>query len=132
WVDGADIGSPEVLRTRLAGPILRGTSPSSALRRSGFAVSGNRGPITTDAWRRIAAGRGEWAALDTRDPTVNTAEDGRQLAGDEALRWLEKELAGREIHVPSADPARYPEVVGRPGQSWVSGVGGPWARAWMT
>lgn len=50
WLDGADIGSLDVLRRRLAGPIMRGNSPSLPLHDHGYAVSPSRGPITTGAW----------------------------------------------------------------------------------
>lgn len=131
WTDGADIGNPEVLRTRLVGPMLRGSSAVDPVRMSGLAVSGNRGPITTQAWRRIAAWRAEWAALGGRDLPVVIDGDGSLAAGEDALRLLEKQFAGEDLRAVPADPGRYPEVAERPGLSWVSQVGGPWARAWM-
>lgn len=131
WVDGADIGDPEVLRTRLVGPMLRGSTAVGTLRMSGFAVSANRGPITTEAWRRIANWQAEWMALGSPELPVIIDADDVPTVGEDALRWLEKQLTGRDLNAVLADPARYPELAGRPGLSWVSQVGGPWARAWM-
>ncbi|HLU58070.1 MAG TPA: DsbA family protein [Pseudonocardia sp.] len=109
WVDGADIGDPEVLRRRLTGPFLRGNSPSDPLRESGYAVSVARGPITTAAWRRIRAWREEWERLGTRVvPTL--VEGDRVLAGVPALRRLGELIVehGAPVDPELPDPARYP------------------------
>lgn len=138
WLDGLDIGSVEVLRRRLAGPILRGHSDSEPLRRTGFAVSVTGAPITTSAWLRVRAWREEWLGL---PPTVPAGElpilveDGSApVAGETALRRLEKELLrlGAAPNPDLPDPARYPAVRVRPTRQWVSQVGGPWTYAWMT
>lgn len=134
WFDGADIGNPEVLRRRLAGPILRGRSPSSPLRDFGYAVAVNRAPITAGARRRIRAWRDEWAALGTGAvPTL--VEDGMSpVTGETALRRLEKEIlrSGAVVDPALPDPARYPTLSVRPAKAWVSQVGGRWANTWMT
>lgn len=133
WVDGVNIGDPEVLRTRLAGPILRGHSTAHPLCESGYAVSVSRGPITTSAWRRIRTWRDEWTRLGTGAvPTL--VEDGEApVTGEAALRRLEKEIirVGAEVSLDLPDPARYPAVRVRPSKEWVSRVGGLWAHAWM-
>ena len=87
WTRGVDIGSVEVLRSLLAAPIKRGHSAAFPLRESGFAVSTNRGPITTAAYRRLAAWRGAWVELATwTTPTI--VADGRPQVGVDGLRWL--------------------------------------------
>jgi 2-hydroxychromene-2-carboxylate isomerase len=87
WTRGVDIGSVEVLRTLLAAPIRRGHSPAFPLREAGFAVSTNRGPITTTAYRRLAAWRVSWEELATwTTPTV--VADGTPYVGVDGLRWL--------------------------------------------
>lgn len=134
WVDGVDIGSPEVLRRRLAGPILRGRSPSWPLRDFGYAVAMSGGPITTSAWRRIRAWRQGWASLGTG--TVPTLAAGQEspVAGEAALRRLAEEIlrTGAELAPVLPDPARYPTPAVRPSPEWVTQAGGPWRHAWMT
>lgn len=127
WVDGADIGSPEVLRPLLAGPILRGDSTAEPLSQSGYCVSVNRGPITTDAYRRIRAWRAEWTRLDT-GAVPALVLGGRLLTGAAVLRWLAEEMI--RLGVPAGlgglpDPGRYPLPGVRPSAFWTSMVGGP-------
>ena len=87
WLRGVDIGSVDVLRTLLAGPIRRGHSPAFPLREAGFAVSTNRGPITTAAYRRLASWHDGWAKLASwTTPTVIV--DDVAHVGVEGLRWL--------------------------------------------
>ncbi|HEU5023491.1 MAG TPA: DsbA family protein [Spirillospora sp.] len=132
WVDGADIGDPEILRRRLAGPILRGRTPSWTLGDSGYAVSVSRGPITTGAWRRIRAWRDEWASLGTGGVPTLVQHGGAPITGEAALRRLEEEIvrSGAAVDPDLPDPSRYPESA-RPSKDWVSRTGAPWARAWM-
>jgi hypothetical protein len=132
WEQGLDIGSPEMLRRLLAGPILRGRSRSWTLR-DGLAVSPSGGPITTEAWRRIRAWRYEWTQLGTDALPVLLADGEPPSTGESALRWLEKEMAASGVKsAPDLpDPARYPEPPLRPPKEWVSRVGGTWAHAWM-
>jgi predicted DsbA family dithiol-disulfide isomerase len=131
WVDGADIGSPTVLRTPLAGPVLRGTSHVEALRESGFAVGADRGPISTEAWRRIRDWRAEWQRLG--DPALPAlVVDGIPLTGSAALKQLAQRL--EELGVPpdayARDPRRYPAIATRPDAHWVSWYGGRWRNAY--
>ncbi|MGH7489200.1 MAG: DsbA family oxidoreductase [bacterium] len=132
WVDGIDIGSPKELWPRLSGPIMRGHSESWPLRESGYAIAMSGGPVTTGAWRCINAWREEWAGLGTREVPALVAGAGSAVTGETALRWLEKELirhhAMTDPQLP--EPSRYPPVVVRPHQTWVSQVGGTWANAW--
>jgi hypothetical protein len=127
WRAGADIGSPTVLRTPLAGPMLRADAEADPLRQTGFAVSVDRGPITTRAYRHIRAWRAQWQAMGgPAFPVVLV--DGATLSGTEALRRLGKEIgyagAGADPQLP--DPYRYPAVEGRPSPAWVSQIGGRW------
>jgi hypothetical protein len=127
WRWGADIGSPTVLRTPLAGPILRAGSNSEPLRASGYAVSIDRGPITTGAHRRIRSWRSEWQELaGSALPIV--LSDGATLVGVDALRRLGKEIAyvGAEVEPEMDDPRRYPQISDHPSLSWVSQIGGRW------
>ncbi len=133
WTEHADIGNPEVLRTRLVGPFLRGHATSDPLRRFGYAVSMNRGPITTGAWLRIRRWREELSQLGTG--TVPTLiEDGRVLSGAAAVvNHLADTISRLGVKVDSYpyDPTRYPRVPDRPSKQWISQVGGRWAYAWM-
>lgn len=138
WVDGVNIGDPEVLRTLLAGPILRGRGGAEPLRASGYAVSVSRGPITTAAYRRIRAWREGWARTGTATtPTV--VVDGSVSVGVDGLRAMAAMLdrMGRDGLHPTpgaepADPRRFPALSVHPEPEWVSTVGGPWARAFMS
>lgn len=128
WLDGADIGDPNVLRPLLVGPILRGRTASEPLRQSGYCVSVNRAPITTGAYRRIRAWRDEWARLGT-GASLTLVLGGRLLTGAEVTRWLAAEMtrlgvAGGTDGRP--DPGRYPLPDVHPSASWASMVGGPW------
>ncbi|MBX6749771.1 MAG: DsbA family protein [Micromonosporaceae bacterium] len=133
WLHGLDIGSPEVLRKLLAGPILRGRSRSSPLRDYGYAVSASGAPITTAAWRRLQHWRDTWTRLGTNDLPALLVDDEPPRTGEEALRWLEKELVatGADLQLDLPDPARYPVARVRPSMDWVSRVGGSWAYVWM-
>lgn len=127
WREGLDIGSPNVLRTPLAGPMLRANADADPLRESGYAVSVDRGPITTVAYERIRSWRAQWQALGSPDLPVLLV-DGATLSGVEALRRLGKEIVyvGADRNPKLGDPRRYPSVAGRPPLTWVSQVGGRW------
>ncbi|HET6876646.1 MAG TPA: DsbA family protein [Jatrophihabitans sp.] len=131
WRFGADIGSPSVLRGPLTGPVLRSGASAEPLRQSGYAVSFDRGPLTTEAFRRIRDWRREWADLGSPLSPVVLA-DGATLAGTDALRRLGKEIAyaGAPVDAALAEPRRYPPIDDRPPASWVSWVGGRWRNAY--
>ena len=128
WEQGADIGSPAVLRGPLEGPMLRGDSAVEALRYSGYAVSVDRGPITFEAWRRTVTWHREWDALGNPAlPVVLTG--GATLTGWDALQRLGKEIdyAVAPIAPDWADPRRFPSAgTATPTARWVSWYGGRW------
>lgn len=128
WLHGADIGSPTVLRTPLAGPVSRGHSRTEALRHSGFAVSVDRGPITTGAYQRIRSWREQWHELGSPSLPVLLVE-GATLSGVDALRRLGKQIgyAGADPAAPVAASTPQPRV--HPGPRWTSWVGDPWCAA---
>jgi hypothetical protein len=119
-----------VLRTPLTGPILRGHSTALPLLESGFAVSFDRGPITTEAYLRIRAWRAERERLDTLDLPI-LVENGQTLTGVDALRRLGEHIVARQAPLAPElpDPTRYPETSVRPSGGWVSETGGTWAHA---
>ncbi|MEO9139531.1 MAG: DsbA family protein [Jatrophihabitans sp.] len=127
WHDSADIGDPKVLRSPLSGPMLRSGSTVDSVRQSGYAVSVDRGPISTTAYRRIQEWRAEWRELGFPALPV-VLVDGATLHGMEALRRLGKEIGfvGAEIDPARPDPRRYPHVDVRPPPPWVSQIGGRW------
>lgn len=133
WRGGVDINSPALLRTSLAGPMLRGTSTAEPLRESGYAVTVDRGPVTTSAFRRIRAWRADWLGLGRPAlPVVLT--DGATLSGLDALRRLGKEISyvGAHVDPELADPRRYPQITGTPQAAWVSQIGGRWRTSYRS
>jgi hypothetical protein len=131
WLQGCDVGSPTAVRTPLAGPILRGDSHADPLRQSGYAVSVDRGPITTEAYQRIGSWRSEWQEIGCPELPV-VLSGGATLHGLDAVRRLGKEITyvGATPEPELQDPRRYPEVSGRPNASWVSEIGGRWRNAY--
>jgi hypothetical protein len=127
WTQGADIGNPNVLRTSLAGPILRANAGSDSMRQAGYMVSVSRGPITTEAHRCINDWRDEWQRLDTLAPPI-VLVDGATLVGIDAVRRLGKEIlyCGVPVDPDVEEPRRYPAVAGKPTLAWVSRTGGRW------
>jgi len=133
WQASLDIGDPEVLRTLLAGPILRGTSTAEPLRASGYCVSVAGAPITTEATRRIREWNTGWRALGHPQPPVVVEDDVHLHYGMAALarlRTLVKEITpggDRSPSIPAPLTAAHPQ----PSPFWVSEVGGQWARPWV-
>lgn len=132
WLHGADIGNPTVLRTPLVGPVLRGHSNVDSLHRFGFAVSVDRGPITTDAFRRIGSWRKEWQDLRRSDMPCVQVQD-QTFTGLDAVRRLGEEVSRLQpnpelLELP--DPSRYPPLSVHPDPTWVSQVGGTWEDAY--
>lgn len=126
WQRRVDIGSPAQLRAPLAGPIRRGRSHADALRLSGYAVSVDRGPITSEAFDLIRSWRLQWAELGSPDlPAVLV--DGATLHGLDAVRRLGKELgyAQASLELPAAPCVDRARV--RPDPTWTSRVGEPWS-----
>ena len=137
WVDGMDIGNPEVLLTLLGGTFMRGKAISEPIREWGFAVAVTRGPITSRAWRLIRDWNQEWQALGR--PELPSLWDATRIqSGERALGQLADEVSqapmpgdapdggGPRVNVVSG--WRPPTTV-HPPASWVSQVGDPWARA---
>ena len=132
WTEGADIGSPAALRTPLAGPVLRAGSGSGPLRDSGFAVSVDRGPVTTDGWLRSRGWTAEWSAQG-RPELPLVLVDGATLAGRDAVERLGKEIVAAHAPVGLAldgNPRRYPAERVRPDPHWLSWTGGRWRNAY--
>jgi DSBA-like thioredoxin domain-containing protein len=133
WRERADIGNPNVLRTPLAGPVLRSGSDADPLQQTGYAVSVDRAPITIDAYRRIKGWRAEWQELGGPPlPVILTG--GATLQRIEALRRLSKEIAytGADVVPELPDPRRYPHVDVRPSRAWVSQIGGRWRNVYRS
>lgn len=128
WTRGVNIGDPEVLRSLIAGAILRGHSTSDPLIRFGYAVSPSRGPITTGAYRRIRDWRTQWNELETHEDVALVEERGTSTGLDalDRLGALVAE-AGTPVNPTLPDPGRYPAVDVHPPPGWASTVGRPWA-----
>ena len=63
WIDGQDIGDPEVLRRLLPGAFRRGRRTSDPIRDFGYAVSSQRAPITHLAYSLVHRWQQDWLAL---------------------------------------------------------------------
>lgn len=127
WREGADIGNPTVLRTPLAGAVLRSGITADPLWQSGYAVAMTGGPVTTAAYRRIRSWRDEWRDLGG-PPLPIVLSDGATLHGIDAVRRLGKQItyAGVDLAPEVDDPRRYPSVDNRPPRGWVSEIGNRW------
>jgi hypothetical protein len=128
WQRRVDIGSPAQLRGPLFAPIRAGRSHADALSYSGYAVSVDRGPITTDAFDLIRRWRMQWAELDSPDLPVVLVE-GATLHGLDAVRRLGKEIAYVQATLDPSAPSPDPVIRVRPGPEWTSWVGDPWRTA---
>ena len=136
WVDGIDIGNPEVLDTLLGGTFMRGKATSEPLREWGFAVTVTGGPITTRAWRLIRDWNQEWQVLG-RPELPSLWDASRIQSGERALGQLTDEVSQAPMPGDAPDGAgprvnvvsgwRPPTTV-HPPASWVSQVGDPWRR----
>jgi 2-hydroxychromene-2-carboxylate isomerase len=107
WVEGMDIGDPEVLRRLLPAAFAQGRRTSDAIRDFGYAVTSQRGPITTDAYRRIRDWQQDWLALGAGIGLTLVA-DSITLGGSVAL----ERLAEPRNHVPA--PTQPRPHAGRP------------------
>ena len=123
WLDGLDIGNPDVLRPLLVLPILHGRSASEVLAQEGYAVAIGGGPVTTAAWRRVDLWRHAWHDLGREELPV-LVEDSTRLAGRDAVAHLGSLVEERRLDFPPANPYRLPPMplsaqrvgLGRPGR----------------
>lgn len=87
WIDGQDIGDPEVLRRLLPGAFRRGRRTSDPIRDFGYAVSSQRAPVTHLAYSLARRWQQDWLALG--GAVALTYVDGRTtLTGERALARL--------------------------------------------
>ncbi len=109
WIDGRDIGDPEVLRRLLPDAFRQGRHTSDPIRDFGYAVTSQHAPITYSAARRMREWEQDWLVLGTRvDLTLVTG--GAPLTGDEALGHLpDPEAEPAATPVPSAIPSQQTE-----------------------
>lgn len=110
WVDGLDIGNPEVLRGLLADTILSGSSSSQPLHEWGYAVTSAHGPITTAASHLVIDWQRQWHDLGS--PHAPALVDGNHAVtiGDDALAQLERQVTvdAQHHHGLPALPVRQP------------------------
>jgi hypothetical protein len=128
WVHGADLGDARLVRTLLVDAIRSGSSPSDLLHDWGYAVDVTGGPVTTTAWRLVKQWAGEWQGAAHRVVPLLRLDDGTEVPGVAAVRWLGDELVRRGVDVerPIKPPAR--RRTDPPSLSWVSQHGNRWMR----
>lgn len=87
WIDGQDIGDPEVLRRLLPGAFRRGRRTSDPIRDFGYAVSSQRAPVTHVAYSLVHRWQHDWLALGGA-VALTYVEGGTTLTGEHALARL--------------------------------------------
>jgi hypothetical protein len=80
WVDGQDIGDPEVLRRLLPPVVARRPYTGDPLHDFGYAVSPARIPLTAAAAHRVRDWQAEWLLLGTPVTFTLTVDDGAHVA----------------------------------------------------
>ena len=65
WMEGQDIGQPEVLRRLVPPAFAKGRRTFDPIQDWGYAVSPQRSPVTTGAYRLVHRWQQEWLALGT-------------------------------------------------------------------
>lgn len=111
WRHGLDIGDPAVVRTLMRDAVRSGSSPSQVVSEWGYAVDVTGGPLTTAAWRLIAAWDREWRRLDAQALPILLGAHEAPLAGVEALRWLAEQLLSQGLDHEEVPPSWRPETV---------------------
>lgn len=114
WVAGMDIGDPEVLRRLLPAAFRQGRRTCDPIRDFGYAVTSQRGPITTDAHRRIRTWHQDWLALGTGVALALVA-DSTTMVGGVALAHLTEPARSYRPVAPEPRPrSGSPVLVGQP------------------
>ncbi len=93
WVEGQDIGDPEVLRRLLPRVVQRDIVTGEAFHDFAYAVSPSRTALTTEAAHLVRDWQAEWLRLGT-PVTLTLATDDRCLVGADAVRELAPAGAG--------------------------------------
>lgn len=98
WFEARDISDPEVLRRLLPPAFARGRHISDPVHDFGYAVTPQRGPISTSAYRRLYEWQQDWLALGASVTFTLTDKD-TTLTDTEALASL-------RVPTPTEAPAQ--------------------------
>ena len=114
WIEGRDIGDPEVLRRLLPAAFAQGSRTSDPIRDFGYAVTSQHGPITTTAYRRMRQWQQDWLALGTQVALILITDD-TTLTGTAALIDLRASTFGDPaVLAPTGFDVEPRTLVGQP------------------
>jgi hypothetical protein len=131
WLHGIDLDDAKVVRTLLVDSVRSGYAASEQVREWGYGVDVTRGPVTTTAWRLVAAWADQWRETGKQIVPVLLLDETAPLLGTDAVDWLGAELLRRGLESRRVPPAKDPGLHSARDLAplgWASQHGNRWMR----